>query len=223
MAFNSFEPRTGIEHLYLNDAGLRLVREHHNKRARYGGAHEGTVYRPITPAAVRAALWLFFYGFPSGQAGGGEHVDGAYARSIILDELTFADRIYAVKPLSNRWIGRLPKNQLEIQDMQTELWMGSSYREQARVITTLNRLQEADRLTVSSEPDSADPAKTRAAKRYHVVDLVPVEIGMQRGFFTYFMEDPQVFTEAHGQALRLLLDLDEQDERAHAAGRTASA
>jgi hypothetical protein len=221
VAFNSFEPRTGIEHLYVNDAALRLIREHHNPRARYGGAHEGTVYQPITPEAVRAALWLFFYGFPAGR---GEHVDGAYARSIILDELTFAERLYAVKPLNHRWLGRLPQNLLEIQDMQTELWMGASYREQARVINTFNHLQEADRLKApSAQPDAVGATARRAAKQYHVVDLIPVEIAMQRGFFTYFVEDREVYREAHGQSLRLLLDLEGDRDASQVAGRTASA
>jgi hypothetical protein len=123
-------------------------------------------------------------------------------RSIILDELTFADRIYAVKPINHRWIGRLPPNALEIQDMQTELWMGISYREQARLIDTFNRLLETGRLREPEQDPSAQTSDTRN-KRYHPIELVPVEIGLQRGFFTYFVEDVEVFREAYAQAIEV--------------------
>ena len=65
MAFNSFDPTTGIEQLYVNASGLA--------------------------------------------------------------------RIYAVKPVNDRWLGRLPQNQFEVSDMQTEFWMEASYREQFRL------------------------------------------------------------------------------------------
>src|SRR3712207_6615256 len=98
--------------------------------------------------------------------------------------------------------------------MQTELWMGISYREQARLIGTLNQLQRAHRLTdPGNQSDRAAqvPPETaaRTAKRYHEIELIPVEIAMQRGFFTYFVEDPEVFEDARSHSLRLFLDGDE--------------
>ena len=45
--------------------------------------------------------------------------------SIILNELTGTERIYAVKPVNDRWLGRLPQNLFEVADMQTEFWMES--------------------------------------------------------------------------------------------------
>ena len=71
MAFNSFDPTTGIEQLYVSAAGLA--------------------------------------------------------------------RIYAVKPVNDRWLGRLPQNQFEVSDMQTEFWMEASYREQFRLIQIIKR------------------------------------------------------------------------------------
>jgi hypothetical protein len=188
VAFNSFDPTTGVEHLYVNDAGMALIRAHHDRNASYGALHERTVYQPITPDGVRAALWLFYYGFPADRPAG-NHVDGCYARSIVVDELTFADRIYAVKPINDRWIGRLPQNLLEVQDMQTELWMNTSWREQSRLVETINQLHRDDRLDRSATD-----------KAYHVIELVPVEIQVQRGFFTYFVEDRSVFDDARTQA-----------------------
>jgi hypothetical protein len=202
VAFNSFDPTTGREHLYVNKAGLELIRQHHDSDARYGMNSDRIVYQPITPEGVRNALWLFSYGFPSDKPGVGQHVDGCYVRSIILDELTFADRIYAVKPINHRWIGRLPQNALETQDMQTELWMGISYREQARLIDTFNRLLEKGRLQ-DPHADPSAPASDTGNKRYHPIELIPVEIGMQRGFFTYFIEDFEVFREACAQTLEV--------------------
>ena len=34
---------------------------------------------------------------------------------------------------------------------------------------------------------------------------------MQRGYFTYFVENREVFQDAYGQSLRLLLEHDEND------------
>jgi hypothetical protein len=192
VACNSFDPGAGIEYLYINDVGMTLIKDHHDPDAAYGQARDDrVVYQAITPAALRDALWLFYYGF-DGQA----QVDGAYARSIILDELTFAKRIWAVKPINDRWLGRLPGNLLEVLDMQTELWMGSSYREQARTIALVNRLGKSGRRALREA--------TGKNKTYHSIDLKPVEIGVQRGFFSYFVEDITVFQDAYGQAIAQL-------------------
>jgi hypothetical protein len=45
------------------------------------------------------------------------------------------------------------------------------------------------------------------------VELIPVEIAIQRGFFTYFVEDREVFRDAYGQSLQLLMERDEDDAR----------
>jgi hypothetical protein len=46
--------------------------------------------------------------------------------------------------------------------------------------------------------------RNAAGKRYHHIDLVPVEIEQQRGFFTYFVEDRVVFDTARAQAMAAL-------------------
>jgi len=217
VALNSFDPTTGIEQLYVNDAALHRIAEHYDPLCDYGRTHRRTVYRPITAEGVRAALWLIGYGFSDDRLDPEQLVDGAYARSIILNELTGAERIYAVKPVNDRWLGRLPQNALEVADMQTEFWWESSYREQARLIETINDLQAAGRL---AEPQAARPADPAAEARldavrtkpYRPVELIPVEIGTQRGFFRYFIEDVEVLRDAYGQSLRLLTDKDEGDE-----------
>ncbi len=222
VAFNSFDPQTGLEQLYVNAMGMDLIRRHHDGDAQYGRAHGRTVYHRITSDGVRNALWLFYYGFPATHLGPDRYVDGAYARSIILNELTGAERIYAVKPINDRWLGRLPQNLFEVADMQTEFWMEASYREQYRLIETINDLKSAGRL--DSKPkeqrDSGQVAEMESEsrldrvreKKYENVELIPVEISNQRGFFTYFVEDREVFRDAYGQSLRLMMERDEEDE-----------
>jgi hypothetical protein len=226
VAFNSFDPKTGIEQLYINEAARDLIAKHYDPRCDYGRTHRHTVYQPITAAAVRAALWLVNYGFPSGdELGPDPLVDGAYARSIILNELTHAERIYAVKPTNDRWIGRLPQNTFEVQDMQTEFWWEASYREQSRLIETINDLQAAGRLSDPPKTEESTPEDEQTQpptperltvvrnKPYRDLELIPVEISMQRGYFAYFVEDREVFTEAYAQSLQLLNRRDEQDTR----------
>ncbi|HEX2808926.1 MAG TPA: hypothetical protein VHN80_22400 [Kineosporiaceae bacterium] len=195
IAFNSYDPAVGQEYLFVNDVGMDKIRGHHDREARYGGERKRSIYKPITAEGLHEALWLFWYGFDAPE----QHVDGCYARSIILNELTFAERIYAVKPVNDRWIGPLPKNMFDVLDMQTELWMGTSYRLQRHQIDLINHLIEDGRL---GAPDPA--VSTAGQKDYHPVELVPVEIETQRGFFTYFVEQMDVFEAAYHQALAQL-------------------
>jgi hypothetical protein len=199
IAFNSYDPAMGQEYLYVNDAGLDKIRGHHDCQARYGGERKRSIYRPITSEGLQEALWLFWYGFDAPE----QHVDGCYARSIILNELTFAEQIYAVKPINDRWIGPLPKNMFDVLDMQTELWMGTSYRLQRHQIDLINHLIADGRL---GPPTDALPATRR--KNYHPVELVPIEIETQRGFFTYFVEEMDVFDAAYHQTLQQLTEGD---------------
>jgi hypothetical protein len=208
IVFNSFDPSAGEEYLYVNESGMRLIRQHHDPGARYDGRRKRSTYQPIDASAIKKALWLFWYGFDQPR----QHVDGAYARSIILNEATFADTIYAVKPENHRWIGPLPKNALEVLDMQTELWMGTSYRLQWYQIDLVNRLLAEDRLRgvketrerAQASAGHSQSTQDRHLKDYHAVRVVPVEIQMQRGFFTYFIEDMEVFDAAYEQARELL-------------------
>jgi hypothetical protein len=186
---------------------MALITSHHDRHARYDGFRKNTYYKPITPDGLKRALWLFWYGFDQPN----QQIDGCYARSIILNELTFAEKIFAVKPVNHRWLGPLPKNMLDVLDLQTELWMGTSYRLQKHQIDLVNQLLHDGRLLPppvagqgqghepDDAPDDADPLKD-----YHHVDLVPVEMPMQRGFFTYFVEDMSVFDAAYQQGLDAL-------------------
>jgi hypothetical protein len=210
IAFNSFDPAEGVEYLYVNQPGMELIQRHHDRHAGYDGFRKNTYYKPITPDGLKRALWLFWYGFDQAH----QHVDGCYARSIILNELTFANKIFAVKPINDRWLGPLPKNMLEALDMQTELWMGVSYRLQKYQIDLINERLKDNRLR--SNQDMAEWLRAQASdqaagqdacgelKDYHQVDIVPVEMPAQRGFFSYFIEDMDVFEAAYQQGLDAL-------------------
>ena len=66
----------------------------------------------------------------------------------------------------------------------------------------------------ASAPDTGRqrPPSSPGAQ-YKDLELIPVEIAIQRGFFTYFVEDREVFRDSYGQALRLLMERDECDAR----------
>jgi hypothetical protein len=186
LAVNSYDPVHDVEHLHVNDRALGLIREYHDPTATYdrGGP---VVYRRITPEGLREALWLLYYGFRQEKA-----IDGAYARSIILDELTFAEQIWAVRPLNRQWVGPLPNDLPAVLDLQTELWMNASYREQVRALRVIGRLGDQGR----EELCRGDPRK----RDFHPIDLQEVELQRQRGFLGYFVEDIDVFDEAYSQA-----------------------
>lgn len=183
VAFNSFAPTDGIEYLYVNDRGLELIRQYHDPGAAYGHG-ERVTYCPITSEGLRDALWLFHYGFRPGAAA----IDGAYSRSIIIDELTFADQLWAVRPNNGKWIGPLPTTLPAVLDLQTELWMNTSYREQLRALDVIGRLSERGRRELG--------ARDSKKRDFHPIDLKEVELKGQRGFYTYFVEDVTVFDEA---------------------------
>ena len=78
-----------------------------------------------------------------------------------------------MRPLNSEWLGPLPSNLPEVLDLQTELWMNASYREQVRAIRLIGRLGDAGRAELSKDDDKH--------RDYHPVDLQEVERQRQRG------------------------------------------
>ena len=107
-----------------------------------------------------------YYGLPSDPT-----VDGAYARSIIVDELASAQQIWAVRPLNREWLGPCRATSPR-SDLQTELWMNASYREQVRANRLIGRLGDAGRAELSKDDDED--------RDHHPVDLQEVELQRQR-------------------------------------------
>lgn len=202
IAFNSFDIFTGYENLYVNEPGMELIARHHDRNASYGNERKHTVYSRITPEAVANALWLLYYGFDRP----GQLVDGCYARSIIMNELTFASRIFAVKPVNDHWLGAPPKNYFDVRDLETDLWMSTSYRQQRYQIELVNQLIQDGRI----HPPRAGLPQVRR-KHDHVIDIVPVEIKTRPGYFKYFVESPETFDDARSESLRILNEISAQD------------
>lgn len=199
--FNSFSPSDGIEYLHMNSSARALYDAQQQRRKRLRPHRQrGTAIRlaphlpevrpaPIDVAAVDDALWLTCYGFerPDGALDRGRRIDGAYARQFILSELSAADILFMARPQSFRFIGAPPGNSFAVQDLQTELWFNGSYTQQLARIDLMNRLFHKG---VLRAPD------------YHAIELVPVEIEVQRGYFAYFMESLAVFDRAVTESAR---------------------
>ncbi|WP_029010351.1 hypothetical protein [Azospirillum halopraeferens] len=192
--FNSYDPAAGIEYVHANPAGRAMLDARRKARseltadrtteekARLHDSLPRTEEADITPQAVRDALWLTSYGFdaPDPASAEGRRIDGAYVRQFMLSELCDADTIYMARPQAYGFRGRLPQNQFEVKDLETELWFNGPYAQQVAAIDFVNRLVRHGKL---GEP-------------FREVTLVPVEIPVQRGFFSYFFEDMTVFDTA---------------------------
>jgi hypothetical protein len=182
VAFNSFHPGTGMGYLHINDAACDFL------GVGYGQIGGNEKYLPIDADAVAGALWLYFYGFEQADNPNGL-VDGAYNRQFIIRELYMVDRIYAVRPINTRWIGRLPANYFETQDFTTELWFNSAYTAEIAQMELINRL-----LAEGSLQDT----------RFRQVDLVEIQVERQYGYFDFFVEEFDVYQRSYRQSLDVL-------------------
>ncbi|HYD31740.1 MAG TPA: hypothetical protein VEB64_12920 [Azospirillaceae bacterium] len=198
--FNSYSPRDGIEYLHMNEPARQIFERRKTQRRLVvpetlatrdlkRRQHLPTV-KPasIDKEAVRDALWLTLYGFGSPHQEQ-ERIDGAYVRQFILTEMSEADILFIPRPQGAVWQGPLPTNLFEVRDFETELWFNASYREQMARIEFINRLIANGTLATGSG--------------YSETILAPVEIEVQRGFFTYFMEDLSVLRAAVRQSLQM--------------------
>ncbi|MGJ5179929.1 hypothetical protein ACQR16_29360 [Bradyrhizobium oligotrophicum] len=194
VVFNTYDPETGTGCLYGNDAARALlpseksIRNAHAVKARHSPAKRDLRYasdvlaeraiRPITPEAIKAALWLSLYGFtklPDGQ------MDGAYHRASIISELHGFDRVFAVRPLAQGWQGHAPQNWFEVQDWTTEMWFSVGYKAEVDALKRINDLIEAGVIT--------DP-------KYKRVELVEIQPETPAGYFNYFVERGEVYENA---------------------------
>ncbi|GLH80473.1 hypothetical protein SSBR45G_53820 [Bradyrhizobium sp. SSBR45G] len=194
VVFNTYDPEAGTGYMYGNDAARALlpseksVRNDHGTKARQSAAKRDLRYasdvqaertiHPITPEAIKAALWLSLYGFsklPDGQ------MDGAYHRASIISELHGFDRIFAVRPLANGWQGKAPQNWFEVQDWTTEMWFSVGYKAEVDALKRINDLIAAGVIT--------DP-------KYRHVDLVEIQPETPAGYFNYFVERGEVYENA---------------------------
>jgi hypothetical protein len=190
ICFNAYSPCEGVEYVYLNAAARALLHdpatpdkyapEHPSQR------HQRRIYRNISAAGVRDALWLYQYGFYDQDQ---DCVDGVYFRNIMLAELVAADTIFVVRPINHRWQGALPRSYPGVEDLKTKVGMNGAYAGERDQITLINKLLARNCLDV------------QGGRGYHHVELVELEIALQRGYFDYMLESREVFEQARAMAL----------------------
>lgn len=191
VVFNAYDLKTGEGVLYGNKTAQGLLPTESALPAR--GVSEDVHYRgsgrneqdilPITPQAVKSALWLSLYGFehmPDGR------MDGAYHRACLVSELHPFDRVFVARPLANGWVGhRPPSNWFEVQDWQCEMWFSVGYKAEVDAMKRINDLIDAGRLKDD---------------KFRKVDLVEIEPKTPAGFFNFFIERDKVFDQAFAKA-----------------------
>src|SRR3989304_1349670 len=172
--FNSYDVDTGEENVYLNNCARRLLNVEIGDRNKY---REGTIYRRISPEAVREGLWIYEYGEPRDVTA----IDGAYYRQIILSELAPARTIFVARPINSRWLGSFPTSWIGLQDLKTEVNFHGSYSGERDKIKLVNKLLKEEVI----EPEQQTAKKPSG---YHEIKLVELEGETQRGYFDYAHE-----------------------------------
>ena len=140
----------------------------------------------ITEEAIESALWLSLYGFnglPNGR------MDGAYFRPCVIAELQDFDKVFAVRPLAQGWVGKTPQSWFDVQDWQTEMWFSAGYKAEVAEMKRINKLIEDGSL---KDPD------------YKKIELIEVCTNRPAGYFNFFTERPEVFKEAYDEAMKKL-------------------
>lgn len=183
IVFNSYDFHAGTENVYLNKRAKKMLGVNFKQTDHY---RDRTIYRELTPDAVRQGLWLYEYGAPAY----GPAIDGAYFRQVMLSELARASTIYVARPINSRWIGPFPRSWLALQDMKTEVNFNGSYAGERDKIMLMNRLIR----------DKALSKKMKRKKNYHHVELDEFEIPTQEGYFDYSAEDIDVFDQVYEKA-----------------------
>jgi hypothetical protein len=197
IAFNSYSPGDGCEHVYLNPRARQLLAQK-AKAQRFGKGERSSyrdrvTYQEVTPEAVRDGLWIYQYGFDGKE---NTFVDGAYFRDIMLSELRFAEVIYAVRPMHYHWNGHLPRSWPELADLMTKVAFNGAYAGERYQILLVNKLVKSGALR--------RPEGDERAEAYHHIDLHEVEVEKHRGFFDYAFESMEVFKDACQRSGQLL-------------------
>lgn len=192
IVFNSYDPVAGIENIYLNPVAERKMEKIKKGKAprhdQFGG-HKA--YMQIDEQGIKDALWLYMYGFRDSKTG---HLDGAFFREMMLAELSVADVIFAVRPINYQWKGSLPNTFQATEDLKTEVSFNGSYVAERDQILLINKFIDEGLITTDK-------------KKFHKIEIVPIEMQEQRGYFDYALESHEVFTAADGLASREIQNL----------------
>lgn len=176
IAFNSYDPNEGMEIVHLNPKAKYLLKKEPGKRDGYPDYRTRTLYKDIKPEYVKNGLWLFQYGFEECSI-----IDGCYFRGVMLSEAAIAKNVFVARPINHKWIGKLPTNYIENEDLKTEVFFNGSYQGERDKIQLVNKFIEKGVIP---------------AEKYHPIDLREIEIETQRGFFDYIFENIGTFDRA---------------------------
>ncbi len=94
-----------------------------------------------------------------------------------------------VRPLNHRWIGALPKNWADLEDLKTKMTFNGTYDGERHQILLINKLVEKN---------AVDPGD------YHLIELIELELQRLRGFVDYVFEDMDVFEDSYKRGRELL-------------------
>jgi len=178
--FNAFEPATGTEILYVNAAA----------RERVPLANiDGRRIEPITAQGVENALWLSHFGYTRPDGSPQMAIDGAYRRQFILQEVMDATRLFVARPEHRKYLGRMPRNQIEQKVFETYMWMSAAYRSELQTIQIANTWAAEGRLT---------------GKRH--TDIVEIQNEIPMTFDKYFTETSEMLERARATTVSLFND-----------------
>lgn len=203
IVFNSYNPKQGIEKIYLNERARALLNRTYGTSSKF---RQRTEFHEIDGDAVRAALWLYAYGFKSGQA----TLDGAYYREVILSEACGkgVNTIYSVRPINWKWLGELPGNYISSKDLETEVSFNGSYAGERDKIMLINKLSTGfgDSGLTSKDQNLTPESKkfVESMEKYHTIQLKEAEPNNQRGYLQYLFEDQDLFECGYKEGMRLL-------------------
>ena len=221
IVFNAFDPQDGKEFLFINEAAapwLNIDSDADKEKPDYPGhfhqASNPLKHWKINDTAIRAALQLFAYGFdwrvydPDAQK---ERtlVNGAYHRQLILAELHQFEKIFAVRPLNEKYQSHLPTNYLDTQNLQTQMWLNGAVDAQMEAIELVNRLIKDNTTKNGNTADLGKGGPRRAyleinGRPVHKIKIVPVEIKTDYGFFDYFIETTPTYEKGREAGLNKL-------------------
>jgi hypothetical protein len=183
IAFNSYDVSDGGERVYLNKRARDLLGVSFGESNRY--RPRSTYYR-ISEDSIRESLWIFEYGPPTK---GGNRLDGAYYRQVMLSELAPAKTIYVARPINFKWEQPLPTSWTRLQCLKTAVNFNGSYSAERDKILLVNRLMKM--------PGIGEALKKEG---FHEIQLIECEPKKNPDFFDYAHESPEVFKEAYNRA-----------------------
>ncbi len=184
VVFNAYNFEEGCESVYMNKVALKLT----GKTLGPHASKSWIDYQPITAATAEQALYLYQYGFKNST----QTVDGAYVRDVVLSEIPSdhneIDRIAAVRPQPDNWLGGPPISNVDLQSLQTQVAFNATYIAERERIRLINRL--------AGELKRDPPPKQ--------VSILELPLAEARTWWDYVVESDAIFRSAYWRGVELV-------------------